>query len=208
MILYDTPWLERGEKLICLGDSLTEAKDGYIRILAERLADFGVKVINAGKGGDKTPAALARLKTDVIDAKPDAVLIFLGTNDAAIGRGKWSDEPRVEPAAYKNNLIWIVHLCRLAGIAKFSIATPACRFEGAALADSGDTLPSYCLAAREAADETRSRLVPVDAVFAQEWQVRGSQAQAGLLLTGDGVHMTEAGNQLIARTMLKTWKLD
>lgn len=207
MMVYDTPWLEKGEKLVCFGDSLTAAKDGYIKTLEDSLKKLKIKVINAGLGGDKTPAALTRLRSEVIALKPDAVSIFLGTNDAAVGRGVWSDEPRVEPEAYKSNLIWIVHLCRLEGINKFSIATPAWQFEGEAFANAGGVMPKYCIGAREAADETKARLVPLDAAFAREWRLRGSKSQAGLLMTRDGVHMTAEGNHLIAATMLKTWML-
>lgn len=207
MLTFDNPWLEKGEKLVCFGDSLTAAQDGYIKILETNLRKQKIKVINAGLGGDKTPAALARLRSDVIALKPDAVSIFLGANDAAVGRGIWADEPRVEPEAYKNNLIWIVHLCRLAGIGKFSIATPAWQFEGAALENCGGVMSTYCIAAREAADESGSRLVPLDAVFAREWLTRGAAAKSGMLLTRDGTHMTPAGNELIAATMLAAWKL-
>ena len=192
---------------MCFGDSLTAAQDGYIKILDAKLRKQKIKVINAGLGGDKTPAALARLRSDVIALKPDGVSIFLGANDAAVGRGIWADEPRVEPEAYKNNLIWIVHLCRLAGIGKFSIATPAWQFEGAALENCGGVMSAYCIAAREAADESGSRLVPLDAVFAREWLTRGAGAKSGMLLTRDGTHMTPAGNEFIAATMLAAWKL-
>ena len=207
MLNFDTPWLEKGERLICFGDSLTAAEDGYVKILEAKLKRHKIRVINAGLGGDKTPNALARLRSDVIALKPDAVSIFLGVNDSAVGRGVWADEPRVEPAAYKNNLIWLVHLCRLAGISKFSITTPAGHFEGPALASYGNVLRQYCIAAREAADESGSRLVPLDAAFIQEWLLHSSKAQSGLLLTRDGVHMTNAGNELIAATMLDAWKM-
>ena len=207
MIVNDAPWLEKGEKLVCFGDSLTAAKDGYIKILEDKLKNLDITVINAGLGGDKTPAALTRLRSEVIALKPDAVSIFLGANDVAVGRGVWSDEPRVEPVAYKSNLIWIVHLCRLEGIHKFSIATPAWQFEGEAFANAGGVMPPYCIGAREAADESKSRLVPLDAAFAQEWHLHGRKSNAGLLMTRDGVHMTPEGNRLIAATMLKTWML-
>jgi len=208
MININAPWLKEGETLVCFGDSLTAAKDGYIKILEDRLQPLQIKVINAGLGGDKTPAALIRLQSDVIAVKPDAVSIFLGANDAAVGRGIWSDEPRVEPAAFKSNLIWIVHFCRMAGIQKFSIATPAWQLEGEAYANSGAVMPLYCIGAREAADESKARLVPLDAAFAQEWHLRGTESKAGLLMTRDGVHMTPEGNLLIAATMIKTWRMN
>ena len=202
----DTPWLGQGETLVCLGDSLTETRNGYFKIVENKLAKLKIKVINAGVKGDKTPGALARLRSDVIAVKPDAVSIFLGTNDAAVGRGMWSGEPRIDPAAYKSNLIWIVQLCRQAGINKFSIATPAGQFEGEAYINAGGVLPLYCFSAREAADEAKARLVPLDTAFANEWSLRGNTAKAGLLLTCDGIHMTPEGHRLIASVMLKTWR--
>jgi lysophospholipase L1-like esterase len=188
------PWLEKGERLICFGDSLTAAEDGYVKILEAKLNKQKIQVINAGLGGEKTPTALARLRSDVIALKPDAVSIFLGVNDSAVGRSVWADEPRVEPAAYKSNLIWLVHLGRLAGIKKFSITTPAGHFEGTALASYGNVLPQYGIAAREAADESGSRLVPLDAAFIQTWLLRGSNAKSSLLMTRDGVHIQTAMN--------------
>jgi lysophospholipase L1-like esterase len=123
MLNFDTPWLEKGDVLICFGDSITANQNGYVKLLEKSLKKHKVKVINAGLGGDKTPAALTRIKSDVISHKPDAVLIALGTNDCAVGRYQWADEPTVPPEAYKANLIWIVHVCKLAGIKKYSIAT-------------------------------------------------------------------------------------
>jgi len=207
MLTFDVPWLGKGEKLVCFGDSLTWVPDGYIRILENKLRKWQIKVINAGQDGDKTPTALTRLRAEVIALKPDAVSIFLGANDAAVGRGIWADEPRVEPAAYKNNLIWIVHLCRLSEIKKFSIATPAWQFEGAALTNASNSMLAYCIAARDADDESGSRLAPLDAAFAQRWLTCGSNAKDGLLLTCDGTHMTPVGNELIAQTMLAAWNM-
>jgi lysophospholipase L1-like esterase len=207
MLNFDTPWLEKNDTLVCFGDSLTASKEGYVKILEGKLKKLKIKIINAGVGGDKTPTALTRLKSDVIDLKPDAVSIFFGANDAAVGRGIWSDEPRIDHGSYKSNLIWIVHLCRLSGIKKFSISTPAGNYEGEEFVNSGGVMSSYCIGAREAADEIEARLVPLDAAFSLEWQLRGAEAKAGLLLTRDGVHMTPEGNQLIASTMLKAWKL-
>lgn len=202
-------WLKKGETLICFGDSLTAAENGYVDILREYLEKRGIKVINCGRGGDKTPWALTRLQSDVIDMKPDAVSIFLGTNDAVIGHGRWRHEPKVSPVTYKENLIWMIYLCRLYGnIGKFSIATPAWRVEGKAFHDFGDIRHEYNLMAREASDDTGSLLVPLDAVFARKWEQDQANVSAdGLLYTVDGTHMTSEGYRLIAETMLETWSL-
>lgn len=206
MLNFDTPWLEKGDLLVCFGDSITANQNGYVKLLADKLKKHKIKFINAGLGGDKTPAALTRLQKDVIALKPSAVSIALGTNDCAVGRYQWADEPTIPAEAYKANLIWIVHICRLAGIKKFSIATPAHNFEGPAFREQGRIMEKYCLMAREAADEAEARLVPLDAAF-ETAKLNKKPDAKGLILTTDGTHMTPEGNELIAKTMLDAWKI-
>lgn len=73
----------RGSNIVALGDSLTEGIGGngrgYPEIVSERL---GTPIINAGRAGDTTADALGRLEQDVLDRKPDIVLVALGGNDA------------------------------------------------------------------------------------------------------------------------------
>jgi lysophospholipase L1-like esterase len=203
MISFDGAFLNKGEKLLCFGDSLTASPTGYVKILQEKLGASDIEVINAGKGGDKTSSGLTRLQSDVIDRKPDAVSIFLGANDAAVGRGVWADEPMISPEAFRCNLVWIIHLCRIAGIEKFSVTPPLYRFEGKNWREFGDIMAPFRLAARQAADEMKVRLVPADIAFAEEWEKH--PGHTGLLLTTDGTHLTERGNQIVAETMLETW---
>ena len=201
------PWLRPGETLVCFGDSLTSAEEGYVKILQQTLQPQGIRVINAGEGGDKTPRALARLQRDVIDRKPSAVSIYFGNNDSVIGRGIWRDEPTVSPVTFEENLRWIIHLCRLqGGIEKFSINTTMPRIEGQRFLDYGDVRNAYCQAARHAADAMNARLVPLDAVFADLREKNiGRISPEGLLYTRDGLHLNEEGNRITADTMLRTW---
>ena len=203
MLDLTTKFLEPGETLVCFGDSLTHADPGYVSILQERLPEN--KVINAGVGGDKTPTALLRFQRDVLDRKPDAISIFLGTNDSLIGRGRWADEPMISPEAYRSNLIWMAHIARLNGISKISIASPLAEPEGDNWHEQGDIYADYCKAARAAANELKLRYVPLDTMFKDEW--RKHPGHTGLLLTKDGVHPTDEGYRLIAETFLKAWNL-
>ena len=203
------PWLHAGDILLCFGDSLTAEANGYVKFLQETLQLRGVRVINAGLSGDKTPQALTRLKTDVIEKKPTAVSLFFGTNDAMAGRGIWRDEPTVSAPAFEDNLKWMIHLCRLlGGIQKFSIATPANRMEGRPYLDFGDIRREYCLAARHAADDMNAHLVPLDTVFADLRERNyARQSPEGLLYTRDGIRMTEEGSHIIADAMLREWNM-
>ena len=201
------PWLKPGETLVCFGDSITAGKTQYIKDLTERLAAKGVKVVNAGKGGDKTPMALTRIK-EVAALNPDAVMFFFGANDSVIGRGRWRDEPVVEPVTYRDNLLWMIHWFRLhTNVRKFSIVAPTGRCEGNAYGEFGDVCPRYGLAAREACDRSDAVLVPLDTAFAFEHRRNGTDPSA-FLLTRDGVHLSRRGSELAADVMIKSWKMD
>ena len=76
-----------GENIICFGDSLTSgfgASSGmdYPSQLSRRI---GRTVINAGRPGDTTVSALARLDRDVLSRTPRIVLVTLGGNDLMRG---------------------------------------------------------------------------------------------------------------------------
>ena len=69
--------------IICFGDSITEGYgatpgEDFPSRLAEKL---GYPVINAGRSGDTTHDALARLKTDVLEKNPGLVIVEFGGND-------------------------------------------------------------------------------------------------------------------------------
>ena len=85
-----------GENIICFGDSLTSgfgASSGmdYPSQLSRRI---GRPVINAGRPGDTTVSALARLDRDVLSRSPRVVLVTLGGNDLMRGMDR--------PQAFRN----------------------------------------------------------------------------------------------------------
>jgi len=202
-----TPWLKKGETVILFGDSLTDAKNGYASMLQQILLKRGITVINAGRGGDKTPWALTRLEQDVISRKPDALLIAFGGNDSVIGRGEWHNEPRISPVTFKENIRWIIHLSQHC-VQKFSIMTQHFRIEGPKYHEFGDIRGEYILGAREVADDTGSRLIPLDTVFRRLWEQHLSEVSPeGFLYTRDGYHPTPQGHRIIADTVLEYWGL-
>ena len=71
------------KRIICHGDSLTEGDEieqnfTWPALLGNRL---NVEVRNTGIGGDTSGGLLGRFYPDVVQQKPDAVLIMGGTND-------------------------------------------------------------------------------------------------------------------------------
>lgn len=72
-----------GKNIIAFGDSLTEGygiprDKNYVSLLSQKI---GESIINAGRSGDTTESALARLETDVLDRDPKVVIVLLGGND-------------------------------------------------------------------------------------------------------------------------------
>ena len=72
-----------GHQVIAFGDSLVSghgASPG--RDLVSQLSDrVGLTIVNAGRSGDTTATALARLARDVLARAPRVVIILLGGND-------------------------------------------------------------------------------------------------------------------------------
>lgn len=73
----------QGATVVCLGDSLTEGagadqNEDYPAALARRLS---YPVINAGRSGDTSADALARIEADVLAHNPRLVIVLLGGND-------------------------------------------------------------------------------------------------------------------------------
>ena len=69
--------------LVCHGDSLTESPDLDSQSIWPLLVEsrLRIKVINSGIGGDTTGGLLSRFYHDVVQHRPDVVLIMGGTND-------------------------------------------------------------------------------------------------------------------------------
>lgn len=74
-------------KIVCIGDSLTEGygvrrSENWVALLNERSEN---EFVNKGISGDTTGGMLARFQRDVIDEKPQYVIIMGGANDFIMG---------------------------------------------------------------------------------------------------------------------------
>jgi acyl-CoA thioesterase-1 len=72
-----------GDTIVCFGDSLTEGVgadpgDAFPTVLSRLL---GMRVLNAGRRGDTTAQALARIHGSVLSQDPRLVIVLLGGND-------------------------------------------------------------------------------------------------------------------------------
>lgn len=93
-------------RIVFFGDSITDCgRDrndvkslgtGYVKILSDKLKpiypDMDIELINKGVSGDEVCDLLARVKEDVIDLKPDAVVMMIGINNT-LHKFKYGVEP-------------------------------------------------------------------------------------------------------------------
>ena len=93
-------------RVVFFGDSITDnwSKAGYGGFFPGR------PYVNRGIGGQTTAQMLLRLRPDVIDLQPDAVVILAGTNDIAGNAGPVSLE------SVEQNLATMAELAKLHGI--------------------------------------------------------------------------------------------
>jgi lysophospholipase L1-like esterase len=180
-----------GEKrIVCFGDSITHR--GYPQVLQRML---GVEVLNAGVSGQTTAGALPRLQKEALDNEPDVVIIFFGTNDSRLDAPK----AHVPIPKYESNLSEMVDRCESAG-AKVVICTIPpinskqyfTRHSREAFEAAGGlekVVADYRAAALAVAKTKQVPVVDLNQLLLKtpEW------------LSGDGVHPTDAGNEIIAK---------
>jgi acyl-CoA thioesterase I len=83
----DSPTAPSAVTVVAFGDSITagigtSGDNDYVSVLSNRT---GVAIINAGRSGDTTATALARIDSAVLARDADIVIVFLGGNDLLQG---------------------------------------------------------------------------------------------------------------------------
>lgn len=193
-----------GQKIAFMGDSITQAgangPKGYVNMVISGLEANGVKAtaIYAGIGGHKSNNMLARVDRDVIDKKPDWMTLSCGVNDV------WHGKHGVPLDQYKENITKIVDKSQAAGI-KVMILTATMIREDQANANN-QKLVAYNDFLRALAKEKKCLLADLNADM-QAAIAKAGPDRKGNILTGDGVHMNAAGNQMMATGVLKAFGL-
>lgn len=91
-------------RLVAFGDSITrgtateETGTNWTELLRRR---FRFDLINAGENGNTSVNGMTRLQADVLDRRPDFVLINFGMNDHSM---TGENHPRVSPELFEANL--------------------------------------------------------------------------------------------------------
>jgi lysophospholipase L1-like esterase len=200
--------LKKGDRIVFLGDSITAggvSPKGYVTLiknqLKEKHADLGIEVIGAGVSGNKVPDLQKRLEKDVLAKKPTVVVIYIGINDVWHGE---NDPAKGTPKdKYEAGLKEIIGKCQEAG-ARVVLCTPSVIGEKGDGSNKLDAkLDEYADVSRAVAKDTKARLCDLRKAFVAYEKENNKDNKEKGVLTGDRVHLNDAGNKLVADTILK-----
>ncbi len=194
-------------RIVFIGDSITDCGrdrndanslgNGFVKVLSDKLRplypDTDLELINKGISGDELCDVLNRLKPDVIDLKPDAVVIMIGINNTL---HKFSEGKELDLSKFEEDLKILFTRLKKEGIVviflePFLLPAPDKRrmrklFE--------EELKIIDRVAEEQADE----FVPYDEMF------QGlAESIPYTEYSEDGVHPTHRCSRLIANTAIK-----
>jgi lysophospholipase L1-like esterase len=200
--------LRKGDRIVFLGDSITQGgggPKGYVTLIKKALAEKhpgqGIEVINAGISGNKVPDLQRRLQRDVLDKKPTVVVIYIGINDVWHGE---RDPARGTPKdKYEAGLKEIIDKIKAAG-ARVRLCTPSVIGEKPDGSNPLDArLDEYAEISRKVAKEEGVPLCDLRKAFLGYLKEHNPEKKERGVLTGDRVHLNDAGNKLVAETILK-----
>jgi len=199
--------LQKGDRVVFLGDSITAGgvgKTGYVTMmkatLAEKHKDLGVELVGAGVSGNKVTDLQKRLEKDVLSKKPTVVVVYIGIND--VWHGENDPSRGTSKEKFDEGLREVVGRIKAAG-ARVVLCTPTVIGEKKAGGNTLDAqLDEYAGISRKVAADTGSKLCDLRKAFVDHLAKNNPDDKASGVLTTDRVHLNEAGNRLVAETML------
>jgi isoamyl acetate esterase len=204
-----TATLKKGERIVFLGDSITQAgagAGGYVTLirkaLTEKHKELGIEVIGAGISGNKVPDLQRRLQRDVLDKKPTVVVIYIGIND--VWHGENDPARGTSKEKFEEGLKDVIGKIQAAG-ARVILCTPSVigeKHDGSNKLDA--RLDEYSEISRKVARDTKSPLCDLRKAFLDHLKKENPDNKAQGILTGDRVHLNGAGNRFVADVILKS----
>jgi len=194
-------------KIIFFGDSITDCDrdradesslgNGYVKILADKLRpiypDMDIQLLNKGVSGNEVCDLLARVQSDVIDLKPDAVVIMIGINNVI---HQFKIGKQLDLKQFERDLTEMIAKLKEAGIVVI--------FLEPFLLPAPDKKRLRPLFDKELAIINRICVKECDEFVAYDEMFNGlCESRPYKLYSEDGVHPTFKGSNLIANTAIK-----
>lgn len=190
------------KKIIFFGDSITQAgvqPGGYVDLIKKGLGAENYEVIGAGIGGNKVYDLYLRMENDVLNKKPDAVVIYVGVNDVWHKLSSRTGTDYDKFIGFYNALIKKIQ----DNGAKVILVTPAVIGEKKNGANEMDAeLDKYSGAIREIAAKNNLPLCDLRKIFTDYNIAKNADDKEKGILTTDGVHLNATGNQTVAENLL------
>ncbi|MEP6617280.1 MAG: GDSL-type esterase/lipase family protein [Ginsengibacter sp.] len=197
--------MQKKKRIIFFGDSITEfavQPQGYItkmqQLLVKDKQENNYELAGAGVSSNKIYDLYLRMDDDVISKNPDVVVIFIGVNDVWHKRslGTGTDADKFE--RFYNAILKKLGEKNI----KVIICTPAAIGERIDFSNELDgDLNNYCNIVRHIAATHNVGLVDLRKAFTEyDRQHNPGNLPAGILTT-DGVHLNEQGNEFVAEQM-------
>jgi len=198
--------IQKKKKIVFFGDSITELAvkpGGFIVKMDSMLQKNNINnfdLVGAGVSGNKIYDLYLRMEDDVLNKDPDVVVIFIGVNDVwhkrLIGTGTDADK-------FEKFYSAIIKKLTEKNI-KVIICTPAAIGEKTDFTNEQDgDLNKYCSIIRSIAAKNNLQLIDLRKIFLEYNLKNNPENKDRGILTRDGVHFNEKGNQLAADEMLK-----
>ncbi|HEY7426802.1 MAG TPA: GDSL-type esterase/lipase family protein [Gemmataceae bacterium] len=202
--------LKKGDRIIFFGDSLTalagkeEPKEhvtkGYVRIVRETLQkthkDKGIAVDWVATGGHTVPDLLKRVDKDVIAKKPTIVVIQIGCNDAR----------RLRKDQFKASLEELIDRLQKANIQVIQCTLTSVGEKHDGTNKDDPKLEDFAEVERQVARAKNVPLNDLRKAFMAHWKKNNFDNKPKGILTYDGNHFNDAGQQFVAEQMLKKFK--
>lgn len=197
---------KNGDRIAFLGDSITQLgadnPRGWVNIVerAIRAESPEVAFIHAGVSGNKSSQMVVRYEHDVCRRSPNWMFFSCGVNDAPNGLTGKSKNRGLPLAAYKANVETILDWAREDGT-KVIVLSQTPVVEEPADHVANRNLAEYNAILKAAALERD--LIYLDPGAVIRAKIAEKTDHSRLTLTVDGTHPNDAGNAIIAETVLK-----
>lgn len=206
VILFFSAMNLKPKKIIFFGDSITQAgvkPGGYVDLIKKSLDPAKYEVIGAGVGGNKVYDLYLRMEEDVLNKKPDMVVIYIGVNDVWHKLSSRTGTDYDKFIGFYNALIKKI---RDNG-SKVILCTPAVIGEKKNNANEMDAdLDKYSGAIREIAEKNNLPLCDLRKIFKDYDAAKNTEDKEKGILTTDGVHLNTVGNQTVSANLLMLLK--
>jgi lysophospholipase L1-like esterase len=192
----------KSKRIIFFGDSITQQgalPGGYVDLISKALSPSAYEVIGAGIGGNKVYDLYLRLEDDVLNKKPDLVVIYIGINDVW---HKQSSHTGTDLDKFLKFYQALINKIQANG-AKVVVCTPTVIGEKKNGANEMDAeLDKFSAAIRELTVKNKLPLCDLRKLFTDYDSQNNPEDLEKGILTADGVHLNEKGNKTLAAALL------